>query len=84
MVAACLAARNAPGDLDAARALLLPWTDHQLARCIPPSDQAAIDVELLSLVERDRGPADDAVPADEPPRNPEGSAAPWQVGSPPP
>jgi hypothetical protein len=76
MVADCLAARNAPGDLDAARALLLPLTDHQVASCIRSSDQAAIDVKLLSLVERDRGPSDDTVHEDEPPGNPEGRAAP--------
>ncbi len=62
MAAGCLAVRNAPGDLEAARALLLPLTDHQLARCVRPSDQAAIDEELRSLVERDRGPPEDAVP----------------------
>jgi hypothetical protein len=76
MVAACLAVRNAPGDLAAARALLLPLTDHQVASCIQPSDQAAIEVELLSLMERDHGPWGDTAPANEPPGIPEGSAAP--------
>jgi hypothetical protein len=67
VVAGCLAERNGPGDLAAARALLAPLAGPGTSRCLPAADQGAIAAALRSLQERDQGPPGPA-PAEQDPQ----------------